>query len=270
MPTVCGVDPGEPGGDDAGMSCGVVVTFGLTIMFNHISSNRPGVLETLRILHIAGQGEVSCLGRSRPRSCGQSGTMFLYQLVPALRDGLTTHPVQTLLVASLSLFFSYIVLNEFVRYHARVPGMKGPPGLPLIGNLWSIRSNAAAKYYEWSKKYGDVYQVQLGNVPVVVVNSAKATKQLWVGQSQALSSRPITYTFHKVRCDERREIYVWVWPDLEHKTDPLADCQCIGRIKHRRPDNWNLALRRLPQAQEEGRRSCRQPARHRELRAIPG
>ncbi|ROW05819.1 hypothetical protein VMCG_05131 [Cytospora schulzeri] len=124
--------------------------------------------------------------------------MFLHQVVLAVQGRLTTHPVQTLLAAFVSLFFSYIFINEAVRYHVRVPGMKGPPGLPLIGNLWSIRSNAAAQYYEWSKKYGDVYQVQMGSVPVVVVNSAKAAKQLWVGQSQALSSRPVTYTFHKV------------------------------------------------------------------------
>ncbi|KAK7743262.1 hypothetical protein SLS53_004347 [Cytospora paraplurivora] len=124
--------------------------------------------------------------------------MFLHQLLSALEGRITTQPLQTILTASILLLLSYIVSNEVVRYHARVPGMRGPPGLPLIGNLWSIRSGAAAKYYEWSKKYGDVYQVQMGNVPVVVVNSAKAAKQLWVGQSQALSSRPITYTFHKV------------------------------------------------------------------------
>lgn len=124
--------------------------------------------------------------------------MFLHQLGPVLQDRLTTHPVQTLLAALVSLLFSYVVINEVARYCVRVPGMRGPPGLPVIGNLWSVRSNAAVQYYEWSKKYGDVYQVQMGNVPVVVVNSAKAAKQLWVGQSQALSSRPVTYTFHKV------------------------------------------------------------------------
>ncbi|KAI3391481.1 hypothetical protein diail_7312 [Diaporthe ilicicola] len=124
--------------------------------------------------------------------------MFLHQLLPALREHLLTHPVQTVLAATLLTFISYVVINEVVRYQVRVPGMSGPPGLPLIGNLWSIRSNAAAQYREWSKRYGDVYQVQMGNVPVVVVNSAKATKYLWVGQSQALSSRPVTYTFHKV------------------------------------------------------------------------
>lgn len=124
--------------------------------------------------------------------------MLLHELAAVLADRLAAHPVETLLASIPALFFTYVLFNEVVRYQARVPGMKGPPGLPLVGNLWSIRKNAAAKYLEWSKTYGDVYQVQMGNVPVVVVNSAKAAKALWVGQSQALSSRPVTYTFHKV------------------------------------------------------------------------
>jgi 3-hydroxyphenylacetate 6-hydroxylase len=136
--------------------------------------------------------------------------MFLLQdLLPALRERLATHPIQTVLAAFILTLLSYVVLNEIVRYQARVPGMPGPPGLPLIGNLWSIRTNAAAQYREWSKRYGDVYQVQMGNIPVVVVNSAKAAKDLWVGQSQALASRPVLYTFHKVGwcgSDVRREL----------------------------------------------------------------
>lgn len=111
---------------------------------------------------------------------------------------LSTHPFLTISALPPLVLVAYVLLNELVRYRARVPGMKGPLGLPLIGNLYSIRTNAAAQYKTWSKVYGDVYQVQMGNVPVVVVNSAKAARALWVGQSQALSSRPITYTFHKV------------------------------------------------------------------------
>lgn len=116
-----------------------------------------------------------------------------------LHDYLAAHPVHAILAVPPFVLLVYVLLNELIRHRARVPGMKGPPGLPLIGNLYSIRTNAAAQYKAWSKVYGDVYQVQMGNVPVVVVNSAKAARALWVGQSQALSSRPITYTFHKVR-----------------------------------------------------------------------
>lgn len=38
----------------------------------------------------------------------------------------------------------------------------------------------------------------LGNVPVVVVNTASDAKAIFGGHSQALASRPEFYTFHKV------------------------------------------------------------------------
>ena len=97
----------------------------------------------------------------------------------------------------------YVLANEVVRRQARVPGLGGPPGFPLIGNLWQIRKNAAEKYRQWARKYGSVYQIQLGNIPVVVVNSAKSARVLFGQNAQALSSRPEFYTFHKVRSPRR-------------------------------------------------------------------
>ncbi|KAI0125834.1 cytochrome P450 [Xylariales sp. AK1849] len=108
------------------------------------------------------------------------------------------HLLNSTLVFTFVTFVLYVTGNEVVRTKARVPGMGGPKGWPLIGNLWDIRVNAAEKYLEWSKTFGDVYQVQLGNIPVVIVNSAAAAKMLFIGNSQALSSRPTTYTFHKI------------------------------------------------------------------------
>lgn len=85
--------------------------------------------------------------------------------------------------------------------------MKGPSGLPLIGNLWDIRVNAAEKYREWARRFGDVYQIQLGNIPVVVINSASAARTIFGQNAQAMSSRPEFYTFHKVPFTiTRREI----------------------------------------------------------------
>jgi 3-hydroxyphenylacetate 6-hydroxylase len=93
---------------------------------------------------------------------------------------------------------TYVAYNEYIRVSARVSGIKGPTGLPLIGNLWSIRRNAPEQYRVWSKKYGGVYQVSLGNVPIIVVNSAAAAKYIFSQHAQAMSSRPQFYTFHKV------------------------------------------------------------------------
>ncbi|KAK4084668.1 hypothetical protein Purlil1_10253 [Purpureocillium lilacinum] len=108
---------------------------------------------------------------------------------------------QSLALTLLAGPLLYVLVNEFVRYNARIHGMKGPSGLPLIGNLWDIRVNAAEKYREWARRFGDVYQIQLGNIPVVVINSASAARTIFGQNAQAMSSRPEFYTFHKVLSD---------------------------------------------------------------------
>jgi 3-hydroxyphenylacetate 6-hydroxylase len=110
------------------------------------------------------------------------------------------HPLRSLLVLVLTIPISYVVANEFTRYSRRVKGFPGPTNWPLVGNIPDIKYNAAEKYREWSKQFGAVYQIQLGNEPVIVVNSAEAARKIFGGNSQALSSRPVFWTFHKVRC----------------------------------------------------------------------
>ncbi|KAL1651888.1 hypothetical protein SLS58_000011 [Diplodia intermedia] len=108
------------------------------------------------------------------------------------------HPVRTILVAPVLLLLAYVISQEVVRLRAQIPGFAGPTGLPIVGNIHQIRVNAAEQYRLWSKKFGPVYQIQLGNVPVLVVNSAAAARELFGKNSQALSSRPVFHTFHKV------------------------------------------------------------------------
>ncbi|KAJ5179039.1 hypothetical protein N7492_002249 [Penicillium capsulatum] len=124
--------------------------------------------------------------------------MAIVSFVSTVQDRILQSPATSLGVALLLVPFLYVILNEFIRASARVPGLKGPTGLPLIGNLAQIRFNAAEQYRVWSRKYGAVYQVQLGNIPIVVVNSAAAAKVLFGQNAQALSSRPEFYTFHKI------------------------------------------------------------------------
>ncbi|EEP80860.1 conserved hypothetical protein [Uncinocarpus reesii 1704] len=124
--------------------------------------------------------------------------MALVSIVSELNSSAITHPFRALAVLALLIPGVYVIFNEFVRAAARVPGLNGPKGFPLIGNLSQIRVNAAEQYRKWSKQYGPVYQIQLGNIPVIVVNSAAAAKVLFGQNAQALSSRPEFYTFHKV------------------------------------------------------------------------
>ncbi|KAI1383441.1 cytochrome P450 [Hypoxylon trugodes] len=92
----------------------------------------------------------------------------------------------------------YIALNEIVRLRARIPGLPGPWGYPLVGSLPSLRGTATSdEYRKWAKRYGDVFQVQLGNVPAVIVNSTAAARALFITQREATNSRPVFYVLHK-------------------------------------------------------------------------
>lgn len=119
-------------------------------------------------------------------------------LLSVLQDQLSNHPLRSIALAIVLLPTVYFVANELVRKKARLQAFDGPAGLPLVGNIPDIKYNAAEKYREWSQIHGPVYQIQLGNVPVIVVNSAESARVIFGQFSQALSSRPVFYTFHKV------------------------------------------------------------------------
>lgn len=100
------------------------------------------------------------------------------------------------LATFLTIF--YLLVNEVFRYSKRNPYFGGPPGTIIFGHLRQLQSNAPEVFRQWSKQYSDVFQIQLGNIPVLVVNSAAAAKELFAHHGYALNSRPVFYTFHKV------------------------------------------------------------------------
>jgi 3-hydroxyphenylacetate 6-hydroxylase len=119
-------------------------------------------------------------------------------ILPFLQSELYEHTLRSALVLLFGTPLLYTIVNEYVRRSARIKGFKGPRNWPLVGNIPDIKYNAAEQYRQWSKTYGDVYQIQLGNVPVIVVNSAESARAIFGQNSQALSSRPVFWTFHKV------------------------------------------------------------------------
>ncbi len=123
---------------------------------------------------------------------------MISRILPVIVWHATHHPLQSCILLLIGIPLAYIAVNEFVRYSRRIKGFSGPRNWPLVGNIPDIKYNAAEKYREWSTKYGSVYQIQLGNEPVLVVNSAEAARKIFGGNSQALSSRPVFWTFHKV------------------------------------------------------------------------
>ncbi|RYP25695.1 hypothetical protein DL768_011390 [Monosporascus sp. mg162] len=74
--------------------------------------------------------------------------------------------------------------------------LPGPPGLPLVGNLKQMEKGHIQMINQWTKKYGDVIRVSLGEREAVFINSHKALAQTVVQQGPAYQSRPTFKLFH--------------------------------------------------------------------------
>ena len=105
-----------------------------------------------------------------------------------------------LLSVSPAVLAVAILLAAFIferrRKSFRIPGFPQAAGLPLVGNI--LVNNIAEQCRFWKYVYGDVFQVQLGEIPILVVNTAAAAKAIFTGHANALSSRPSLWTFHQV------------------------------------------------------------------------
>jgi hypothetical protein len=187
--------------------------------------------------------------------------MAIASVFTVLIRHVSEHSLSSFALSIIAAPLIYVVINEFIRYNARIGTLKGPRGLPLVGNLWDIRINAAEKYREWARQYGDVYQIQLGNIPVVVVNSAAAAKVLFSQNAQALSSRPELYTFHKV-----------IFARRLHFAFRVLGAANIGQgtLRHCGHYNRHLAVQRVPQASTKGRSIGPQQAVHPNVHFAPG
>lgn len=65
-----------------------------------------------------------------------------------------------------------------------------PPKLPIIGNLHQLGNMPHLSLQLLSRKYGPIIYLQLGEVPTVVISSARLAKEALRTNDLALSSRP--------------------------------------------------------------------------------
>ncbi|KAH3684627.1 hypothetical protein WICPIJ_004383 [Wickerhamomyces pijperi] len=103
----------------------------------------------------------------------------------------------------LALFIAtvagYLVLDHCgVFGPRRIKNIPSVPSLPVVGNLLDVLDNPAKQYSVWAEKYGDVFQMRMGNKIVVVANSFDTVKELWIKNRDANNSRPVLFTFHNV------------------------------------------------------------------------
>ena len=73
----------------------------------------------------------------------------------------------------------------------------GPRGWPVVGNLFQLGDAPHVRLTELSSVYGDVFRLQLGACPTVVVNGWSSVRQALVKQLDDFASRPNFSSFQQ-------------------------------------------------------------------------
>ena len=81
-----------------------------------------------------------------------------------------------LIVSTLTVV--YLLKWIIDEYESGKKYPKGPMGLPIVGSLPFLGTNAHQKLVDMTSKYGNVFTVKLGSKRVVVVNRWKAIKEV--------------------------------------------------------------------------------------------
>lgn len=84
------------------------------------------------------------------------------------------------------------LLASIVLFRKRRSTPPGPPGLPLLGNLFDFPKRESWKVYlEWGRQYNsDILSMKVPGTQFVILNSAQAIQDLLVKRSNIYSDRP--------------------------------------------------------------------------------
>ncbi|KAF9468084.1 cytochrome P450 [Collybia nuda] len=99
------------------------------------------------------------------------------------------HPLAVVLLVLTVFILGYQRLRNRVPRGTRLP--PGPKGLPIVGNVFDMpKENAWLTYANWSVTFGDIVYVEVFGSPLVILNSVKATTELFEKRSANYADRP--------------------------------------------------------------------------------
>ncbi|XP_036952314.1 cytochrome P450 1A1 [Acanthopagrus latus] len=100
------------------------------------------------------------------------------------------------LVAMITMCLVYMILKFFrTEIPEGLRQLPGPKPLPIIGNVIEVGRNPYLSLTAMSKRYGDVFQIQIGMRPVVVLSGSETVRQALIKQGEEFAGRPDLYSF---------------------------------------------------------------------------
>ncbi|KAK3439856.1 hypothetical protein EUGRSUZ_B00198 [Eucalyptus grandis] len=109
--------------------------------------------------------------------------------------------LQHLFLSTLVIMAVIAVLSKkkFRKRKYNLP--PSPPKLPILGNLHQLSKLPHISLHHLARTYGPIIFLQLGEIPTIVVSSAKMAKEVMKTHDLALSSRPQIFSAKRLFYD---------------------------------------------------------------------
>lgn len=111
-----------------------------------------------------------------------------------------------LLIVLFYFYFKFYFLQKLVPSKlATCNAAPGPRPYPVIGNLACFRDcdTPFRVFTNLSKVYGDIYSMQMGTTPCLVVNSFQLIKEILIVQGSIFGGRPDFIRYHRIFGNDR-------------------------------------------------------------------
>lgn len=126
-----------------------------------------------------------------------SGSLQLTSLINDVWNYKVIRCLSYFLIGYLILYILDDVLK--IGVSPKIEGCLAIPGYPIVGNYFQVLNNPSLVYINWMKKYKTkIFQIRLGSVRAVVVNTYEDVSEIWIKHSCSVNSRPVLHLFHNI------------------------------------------------------------------------
>ncbi|KAI0264152.1 cytochrome P450 [Gloeopeniophorella convolvens] len=156
-------------------------------------------------------------------------------------------------LVALGLLVALRALHDY-RRRGGLPYPPGPRCLPVVGNLLDIpKETPWLKYAEYGQQYGDIICLRVFGKVIVILNSAKAVKDLFEKRSGIYSDRPANTMFEMMEWD--LQLIVTRFGEKFHMTRNFVERGLrpgeIQKYKHMQQTRTCVLLNRILERPEE-------------------
>ncbi|KAK7045030.1 cytochrome P450 phenylacetate [Favolaschia claudopus] len=99
-------------------------------------------------------------------------------------------------LASCVFLFGIYIAQDFIKRVSSGVKLPGPRGLPLVGNVLQMRAGHARALAQWTKMYGGMFRLTLGDREAIIINTHVDVNKTLIQQGAAFQSRPEFKLWH--------------------------------------------------------------------------